>query len=117
MVAEVIIVIARQQRKDHPTPQLAQLQSHLITELTDTVGQHGVGALLSMNEPQETVGRDEGNPLPAVPVETGDDRDAPSLGMHPSMLGDPDACVGRQRQRQDLAGSDVPDVIRLGCIG
>jgi metal-sulfur cluster biosynthetic enzyme len=50
---------------------------------------------LSMSEPQETVGRDEGNPLPAVPVKTGDDGDAPSLRMNPSMLGDPDACVGR----------------------
>ena len=117
VVAEMVIVVAHQQRKDKSSPELAQISPNVVAELADAVGEHCIGPRLALGESEETVGGKEGNPVGPVAVESGDHRDAAALGVHKPVFCHADASFRCQRERENFTGGDVPGVVGLGKLG
>ena len=76
-----------------------------------------VGARITWGEPQQAGAGEKGNAARVRSIKTGDDHRAVPPHGDQLVLGDADACLGRECERQDFARRDVPGVVRLGELG
>ena len=119
MIAEVIIVVASQEREDEAAPKFTKISRNVMPELPDSISEQCVGSRVALCETEEGVGGKKCDSMIAVPVEPGDDGDRFAFNIHESMFRDTNTGILSKRKGKDLAGRDVSRIIGLGefCNG
>ena len=88
-----------------------------MAELTDAVGEQGVGAGFAGRQTEEAVGREEWNALRASAVKTRDHGNVAGPDGNETMCGDRDAGLAGEREGEDFAGCDVTPVVGFRKFG
>lgn len=80
---------------------------------TNGVSQPRVTAWVAWQQPQQRRGRNERNPSLGLPIKPPDDRDPAAIHHDEPMVSRMDARLTGYRERQNLAGCDVANIIGL----
>src|ERR1035437_6482309 len=86
MVSQMIVVVAGEQGKDQPPPQLAEICGDVVAVLADAVSQQRVGTSGARREADEAGAGQKGNPPAALPVKPRNHRHPPAPGARPTRL-------------------------------
>ena len=116
MIAEVIVVVAGEERKHQASPQFTEIARNIAAELADAIGQQRVGARIALRKSQQGRRGNKRNAVLARAIESGNDRDTMPIDRHEPMLRNLNARAGRKRQRENFARRNVPRIIRLGKL-
>src|SRR6266568_2762657 len=116
MIAEVVVVVAGQQRKDQASPQFAEIDWNIVAELTDAVRQQGVGAWIASRQSQQCHRGNERNAILPRAIKSSNYRDAVSTDRYEPMFRHLNAPLRRERHREDFTPCNVPRVIGLGKL-
>jgi hypothetical protein len=76
MIAQMVVVVAGEQREDEATPQFTEVAGNIVPELTDAIRQHGVGTGLALGQTQQAGRRDVRDADFSCAIKSGDDGDA-----------------------------------------
>ena len=81
-----IETLAGKQRKGEASPQFAKIAGNIMPELTDAVGQQGVGSRIALRQSQKCRCGNEGNSIFPRAIKSNNDHHALSTDRHEPML-------------------------------
>src|ERR1019366_2246397 len=103
MVSQMIVVVAGEQGKDQPPPQLAEICGDVVAVLADAVSQQRVGTSGARREADEAGAGQKGNPTAALPVKPRNHRHPPAPHLYELVIGDIKACLTGKCEGEDLS--------------